>query len=120
MAGDNDDKDKKPAPKPSTEGAGAGDTSGEDPGKIPPAPEGQGEVKGKKTGTSADDDFFDTHSSDSEDPDKKKKKPKRPDVFDLLPGLKDVPEGRTQCSFLRAGLCCVFQEPPGNEKKQKS
>ena len=25
-------------------------------------------------------------------------------MFDLLPGLKDVPEGRTQRSFLRAGL----------------
>ena len=25
-------------------------------------------------------------------------------LFDLLPGLKDVPEGRTQHSFLRAGL----------------
>ena len=106
MAGNDDDKDKEPTPKPSTEGGEAGDTSGDDPGKIPPAPEGQGKVKGKKTGTSGDDDdnFFDTHSSDSEDPDKTKKKAKRPDVFDLLPGLKDVPEGRTQRSFLRAGL----------------
>ena len=108
MAGDNDDKDNEPNPEPPTEGvgtgAGAGDTPGKGSGKVPPSPEGQGKVQGKKTGTSADDDdFFDTHSSDSEDSDKKKKKPKRPDAFDLLPGLKDVPEGRAQRSFLRAG-----------------
>ena len=42
MAGDDDDKGKEPTPKPSTEEAGAGDTSGEDPGKTPPTPEGQG------------------------------------------------------------------------------
>ena len=108
MAGDNDDKDNEPNPEPPTEGVGtgaeAGDTPGKGSGEVPPSPEGQGKVQGKKTGTSADDDdFFDTHSSDSEDSDKKKKKPKRPDAFDLLPGLKDVPEGRAQRSFLRAG-----------------
>ena len=41
MAGNDDDKGKDPAPKPSTEEAGAGDASGENPGKIPPTPEGQ-------------------------------------------------------------------------------
>ena len=45
-------------------------------------------VKGKKPGTSVDnEDFFDPHPSDSEDSSDKKKKFKRPDAFDLLPGL---------------------------------
>ena len=68
MAGDNDDKDKEPKPKPSTEETGAGDASSEGSGKVPPSPEGQGKVKGKKPGTSVDnEDFFDPHPSDSED-----------------------------------------------------
>ena len=47
MAGNDDDKDKEPKPKPSTE-AGAGDASREGSGKVPPSPEGQGKVQGKK------------------------------------------------------------------------
>ena len=110
MAGNDDDKDKEPKPKPSTE-AGAGDTSSEGSGKVPPSPEGQGKVQGKKPGTSVDDEnFFDTHSSDSEDSSDKKKKSKRRDVLDLLPGLQDVPEGRAQRSASRRSMNMVVED----------
>ena len=111
MAGDNDDKDKKPKSTPSTE-TGAGDNPSIGPGEGPPSPkeskkEGQEKVKVKEPGMSEDDNdnFFDPELSDSEDSsNKKKRSPRRENAFDLLPGLRDVPVGRAQCSFLRAGL----------------
>ena len=110
MAGDNDDKDKKPKSTPSTE-TGAGDNPSIGPGEGPPSPkeskkEGQEKVKVKEPGMSEDDNdnFFDPELSDSEDSSNKKRSPRRENAFDLLPGLRDVPVGRAQRSFLRAGL----------------
>ena len=61
-------------------------------------------VKSQAWADDDNDNFFDPEPSDSEDSSNKKRSPRRENAFDLLPGLRDVPVGRAQRSFLRAGL----------------
>ena len=93
-----------------------------------PEKEEQEKVKVKGPGTSDDnnDNFYDPEPSDSEDSStKKKRSSRRENAFDLLPGLRDVPVGRAQRSFLRVGsrqsmgVGCTEDDSVDNEERLK-
>ena len=90
-----------PVPKHET---GAGDNPSAGPGKVPPSPKEQKKEGQEKTKVKDEDSFYDPEPMDSDSSNQRKRSQRRENAFDLLPGLKDVPVGRTQRSFLRAGL----------------